>query len=148
MFDGGLELLRTRRRVAGALVSVATGLLVLGFVRESALLTAAPEWIDAGFVSDRFLTQAVPCFVAANGQTVEVTDLPHRIDYPTDHSAFVDAFVFEPYSLESAWRVLAPVVRVTFDVRGMADVHARPSDVQVTCTPGSDRWLVSARVAS
>jgi hypothetical protein len=130
------------------LASIGVVVLVVGIVRFSALLTPYVEWTDAGFVSDRFLVQAVPCFKEADGGTVEVSDLPHRIDYPTDQSQFVDAFIFEPYSLESAVRVLAPGTRVTFDVRSTVDVQSRPTDVQVTCTPASGRWLLSSRITN
>jgi hypothetical protein len=150
LIEGGVDAFRNSQRAvqraAGLVMSVGVAALLLGVVRESAILTPYPEWADAGFVSDRFLEQALPCFNAADGGSVVVSDLPHRIDYPTERSQFVDAFVFEPYSLESAVRVLSPSTSVSFEVLSTIDVKARPDDVQVTCTPASGRWLLTSRV--
>jgi len=155
ILDGAVRLLARLRgpgqldRVSGGragVAAIAAAVFVAGVVRSSALVTAYPEWADAGFVSERFLAQALPCFAAAQGSVAQVADLPYRVDYGTRESTFVDAYVFEPYSLESALRLLLPGTRVGLQVLGQADVHGRPRDVQVTCTPGPGGWRLSPSV--
>jgi len=155
ILDGAVRLLARLRgpdqldRVSGGragVAAIAAAVFVAGVVRSSALVTAYPEWADAGFVSERFLAQALPCFAAAQGPVVQVADLPYRIDYGTRESTFVDAYVFEPYSLDSAIRLLLPGTRVGLQVLGQADVHGRPRDVQVTCTAGPGGWRLSPSV--
>ncbi len=49
---------------------------------------------------------------------------PHRLRHA--ESQFVDAFVFDNYSLESVLRLLAPGAPVTAQVNSLSDVHERP----------------------
>lgn len=152
LLDGAADLLlshRTARLAAAcALVSAAgAAVLVLGVLRSSALLTDYPEFRDAGSASQQFIDQAIPCLASAPpGTVVEVDSLPHRIDYGTPDSQFIDAYVFEAYSLESVVRLRAPNTRAQVDVRSTQDVTARPPSVIVTCAQTGDRWQISARV--
>jgi len=72
--------------------------------------------------------------------------VPHRIDYGTSDSQFIDAYVFEAYSLESVVRLLAPGTGAQVDVRSTQDVNARPPTVAATCSHTGDQWQISVRV--
>jgi len=133
---------------ACAVVSTAgSALLVLGVLRTSALLTEYPEFRDAGSASNQFIDQAIPCLASVPaGTVVSVENLPHRIDYASSDSQFIDAYVFEAYSLESVVRLLAPDTRVQVEVRSTEDVNVRSPTLAVTCSQAGDQWQVAARV--
>jgi hypothetical protein len=112
--------------------AVAGACFVLATLWVSPLRLPYREFPDAGYVSDRFLAAALPCLASAQG-TAQIEGLPNRIAYGTAESQFVDAFVFDNYSLESVLRLLAPGVPVTAQVNSLSDVLQRPSDVRVSC---------------
>src|SRR5437899_1922724 len=92
------------------------------------LLLLAFLAIVAGVVSQQFIEQALPCFASAPpGALVVINELPHRIDYGSPDSQVIDAFVFEPYSLESIVKLLVPATAARVDVRSSQDIRARPS---------------------
>jgi hypothetical protein len=118
--------------------------LLLGVLRTSALLTDYPEFRDAGTVSRQFIDQAVACLASVPpGGVVNVDGLPHRIDYATSESQFVDAYVFEPYSLESVVRLVATDTRAIVTVHSTQDVHARPASISVSCSHMGEDWQIS-----
>jgi hypothetical protein len=84
---------------------------------------------------------------AANGQGVEVVDLPTGIDYPTDHSRFVDAFIFEPYSLNQPCACSRQAPGSSSKCAPRSISTSRPTDVQVTCRRPGRGVLVSSSVA-
>jgi hypothetical protein len=112
--------------------AVAGACFVLATLWVSPLRMAYSEFPDAGYVSDRFLAAALPCLASAQG-TAQIDGLPNRVDYNTAESRFVDAFVFDNYSMESVLRLLAPDAPVTAQVNSLSDVHQRPSEVRVSC---------------
>ncbi|MBV9173591.1 MAG: hypothetical protein JOZ81_26300 [Chloroflexi bacterium] len=141
--DGAVARLRLEpnrlRRVALAASGGLVALFCLAVLRTSSFIEPYPEWEDAGYVSSAFLDQFVPCVRgAASGARVSVDNLPHRIDYETDESHFVDAFMFEPYSLEAALAVLAPDIHVEIDATSVQDVNHRPQRVALTCDQTAD----------
>jgi hypothetical protein len=155
LLDGAAE--RSQRGIQGTRVrdlcllasAVGSLVLLLGIVRTSTLVTLYPEFHDASSVSSDFLDGALPCLSAAPpNATVEVDGLPHRIDYGSAESQFIDAYVFEAYSLESAVRLLTPNARARVEVGSIQDVTARPRSVSVTCSDDGDRWQISTRLES
>jgi hypothetical protein len=131
-----------------AVVSLAgSGLLLIGVVRGSALFTDYTEFRDAGLVSKQFIDQAISCLaLAPAGMLVGVDGLPHRIDYGSSESQFVDAYMFEPYSVESVVRLFAPGARGRVEVRSSQEVRVRPRSITVTCSPGRDEWEFSGSI--
>ncbi len=113
------------RDLALTVAAVAGGCFVLATLWVSPLRAGYREFPDAGYVSDRFLAAALPCLASAQG-TAQIDGLPNRIDYGTAESQFVDAFVFDNYSLESVLRLLAPGAPVTARVNSLSDVHEQP----------------------
>ena len=134
-------------RLTGLGAGLCAAGLVVGVVRTSALLTDYPEFRDASRISQQFIDQAIPCLAAAPaGAVVGIDGLPHRIDYASADSQFVDAYVFEPYSIESVVRLLAPDTSAQVTVRSSQDVQVRPPDIAVTCSHTGDQWQITARV--
>ena len=120
------------RDLALLVAAVAGACFVLATLWVSPLRAGYREFPDAGYVSDRFLAAALPCLASAQG-TAQIEGLPNRIDYGTAESRFVDAFVFDNYSMESVLRLFAPGAPVTAQVNSLSDVHAPPSAVRVSC---------------
>ncbi len=120
------------RDLALVAAAVAGACFVLATLWVSPLRLPYNEFPDAGYVSERFLAAAMPCLASSQG-TAQIEGLPNRIAYGTAESQFVDAFVFDDYSMESVLRLLAPDAPVTAQVNSLSDVPRRPSDVRVSC---------------
>jgi hypothetical protein len=137
----------TRARDLGlSLAALGCAFFVLATLWVSPLRVGYPEFADAGFVSERFLAGALPCLADAQG-TAQIDGLPHRIDYGTAQSQFVDAFVFDDYSVESVLRLLAPGATAGVEVRSLSEVRQRPAEVVVTCTGDLDHRQVAVTYA-
>ncbi|MGI9149870.1 MAG: hypothetical protein ACR2IK_25555 [Chloroflexota bacterium] len=136
-------------RACAWLSAAGSALLLLGVLRTSALFTDYPEFRDAGSASKQFIDQAVACITAApSGAMVSVENLPHRIDYGSSESQFMDAYVFEAYSLESVVRLLAPESHAVVEVRSIQDVSVRQPRIAVACSEADGQVQISARVQS
>jgi len=156
VLDGAVDCIAARPRlglrdVCAGLSGAAAAALLVGVFGTSALVTDYPEFRDAGSVSTQFIAQALGCLGAAPaGAVVNVDGLPHRIEYGSAASQFVDVYVFEPYSLESVVRLLAPDTRATVSVRSSQDVRARPERITVTCSPSGspagDQWQLQVQL--
>jgi hypothetical protein len=131
----------------GLVAGAGSAFLLLGVLRTSALVTDYPEFRDAGSASKQFIDQAIPCLASAPaGVVVSIDGLPHRIEYASAESQFIDAYVFEAYSLESVQRLLAPESRAQIVVRSTQDVTRRPPSLAVTCSRAGDQWQISAQL--
>ena len=134
--------------VATTLSGFGAAALLLGVLWTSPLRASYSEFRDASFVSDEFIRQAIPCIASAPPDApVVVAGLPHAIVYGTPESQFMDAFVFERYSLESVLRVYASDVTRSVEVLDSQEVVAPPTTVNVSCRQDQGRWLVETRIA-
>lgn len=135
-------------RLGAGVSAVLAAVVLLGVLRTSVLVRRYPEWEAAGFVSNAFWQQALPCISAAPaGAPISVDGLPHRVDDGSDEARFVDAFIFEPYSLDDGLRVLASGTHARIDAASVQDVGWQPMGVSVTCGPGPDGWRLQTVVA-
>ena len=122
--------------------------MLAGIVRASALLTDYPEFRDARCRLDAVHRPgaAVPG-VGTAGHGGRREGLPHRIDYGTSQSQFIDAYVFEAYSLES----VVPAARAGTVAAIGSPLDARPHEATAErgrhVARSGERWQISTQVA-
>jgi hypothetical protein len=147
--DVGESSRRARLTRRAALVGGACAILVqVGVVRSAVVGFGSTEFRAASAVSERFVEQATACLASVPpGGLVTVTGLPHRILFGTAESNFVDAYVFEPYSLESVVRLLAPTTLPHVSVQSIQEVTVRQATVRLDCTRQGDVWLISTSIS-
>jgi hypothetical protein len=132
----------------GVLAACVLGLVIFsaGVVRDSALLTAYPEWHTSARVAQSYLAAVQGCIdTTPPGRPAVLADWPAHVDDANDQSRLVMAGVFTAYSM-------APAVYLTMNHPGLhvqaleseLSVGASNRSVQATCSEQGGVWLVQA----